>query len=97
MTDDALGKAVDAAMLPMVKSIGAWGVDEAHWLPDSDGSPVVWLRTRTEIERVALESQWWLLPQVQILLQRLSVPYASVVRARLQVTSAEAEAQLFEE
>ncbi len=97
VSDDSLRKAVDAAMLPMVKSIGAWGVEEAHWLPDRSGSPVVWLRTRTELERVALQSQWWLLPQVQILLQRLSVPYAMVVRTRLEVTSAEAEAALFDE
>lgn len=92
-----MGKAVDAAIRPTVASLGAWGVEEGHWLPDIDGEPVIWLRTRTEIQRVALESQVWLLPEVQIILTRLSVPYSSVARLRLQVTSSERDARLFDE
>lgn len=97
MSDDALRKAVDAAIRPAVASLGAWGVEEGHWLPDRDGEPVIWLRTQTEIQRVALEAQVWLRPQVQIILTRLSVPYSSVARLRLRVTSAEGEAGLFGE
>lgn len=96
MTDDALRKAVDAALLPMVASIGPWGVVDAHWLPDREGQPVIWLRTRTEIERVALQAQPWVLTQVQIMMTRLSVPYSAVSRAGLEVTSLEAEAQLLD-
>ena len=97
MDDDSLRKAVDAAILPMVASIGAWGVEEGHWLLDQNGRPVVWLRTRTEIERVALQAQVWLLPQVQIILTRLSVPYSVISRVRVEVTSAEAQSALFDE
>ena len=32
MTDEATGKAVDAALVPIVASLGPWGVEEAHWL-----------------------------------------------------------------
>lgn len=94
---DLTKKAVDAAILPMIVSIGPWGVQEGHWLPDRDGDPVVWLRTRTEIERVALEAQVWLLPQVQVILTRLGLPFDQVKGLRLEITSAEREARLFEE
>jgi hypothetical protein len=97
VSDDALRRSVDAAIRPTVASLGAWGVEEGHWLPDREGEPVIWLRTRTEIQRVALQAQVWLLPQVQIILTRLSVPYSSVARLRLEVTSAEGESRLFGE
>ncbi|GGF52466.1 hypothetical protein GCM10011519_28030 [Marmoricola endophyticus] len=91
---EALRRAVDAAMVPMVASLGGAGVLDAHWLPDRAGEPVVWLRVRTEIQRVELQAQAWLLPQVQVLLTRLSVPYAVIARLRLEVTSVEAEDDL---
>lgn len=84
-------------MVPMVASFGPWGVVEGHWLPDRDGAPVVWLRTRTEIERVALQSQAWMLPQVQVILARLGVPPQRVLALRLEVTSTEAQTRLFDE
>jgi len=90
-------KSVDAALLPMVASLGGWGVVEAHWLPDRDGSPVIWLRTRTKIEAVALQSQVWLLPQLQVTMTRLGVPHDLVWRLRFEFTSIEAEAGLFEQ
>ncbi|MET2011968.1 hypothetical protein ABXJ56_10480 [Microbacterium chocolatum] len=97
MDDAARRRAIDQALLPMVASIGAWGVIDAHWLPAPDGAPVVWLRTRTEIERVALEAQAWVLPQVRIILTRLSVDYASVAATTVQVTSLERQDRLFGE
>jgi hypothetical protein len=90
-------KAIDQAMRPMLVSLGPWGVDDCHWLPAADGEPVVWIRTRTELQRVALEAQVWLRPQVQMMLTRASVPYPIVSRVRLRVASAEAEAALFDE
>ena len=55
------------------------------------------MRTRTEIERVALQAQVWLLPQVQMLLARVGVPHTDVSRVRLGLTSAQAEERLFAE
>ncbi len=95
MEPERVGKAVDAALLPIVSSLGSSGVRRAHWLPDRDGAPVVWLETGTEAERRALESQVWLLPQVQITLTRLGVPHDIVWRLRIEVTSGEAEEELF--
>jgi hypothetical protein len=97
VTSDAVGKSVDAAIVPIVAALGSWGVEEGHWLPDRHGAPVVWLRTRTEAERVALESQVWVLPQVQITLTRLGVPHDVVWPLRLEVTSTEAQRRLFTE
>lgn len=95
--ETAQRRAIDQALLPMVASIGAWGVVDAHWLPGPDGHPVVWLRTRTEIERVALEAQSWVEAQVRIILTRLSVDYATVARTRIEVTSLKRQRRLFEE
>lgn len=61
-------------MVPLAASFGGAGVLDAHWLPDRAGEPVVWLRTRTELERVQLQAQAWVLPQVVMLMTRLSVP-----------------------
>lgn len=83
-------------MVPMVVSLAGAGVEGAHWHPDRAGEPVVWLRTRTEIQRVQLQAQAWLLPQVQMLLTRLSVPYAMISRLRLEFTSVEAEDALLD-
>ncbi len=88
-------KAVDAAMLPIVASLGPAGV-VAHWLPDRAGEPVVWVRVKDEASRVAVESYAWVLPQVQIILTRLNVPPEMVMRLRMEVTSAEAEDRLFD-
>lgn len=84
-------------MLPLVSSLGAWGVDEGHWLPDAQGAPVIWLRTRTRRQRAALQGQVWLVAQVQVTLTRLSVPHEVVWPIRVEVTSAEDEDRLFAE
>ncbi len=94
MDSGRVGRAVDQALVPIIASVGSWGVVDGHWLPDRDGSPVVWLRTRTEAQRLALAGQVWLLPQVQITLTRLGVPHDVVWRLRLELTSHEAEQRL---
>ena len=90
----ARNKRVQQALRPMVASLGSWGVESAHWLPDREGQPVVWLRTWTRAQREALEKQVWLTAQVQTILTRLNVPFETVWRVRLEVTSAEDEANL---
>lgn len=87
---------MDAAMVPMVAALAPWGVRDGHWLPDSQGRPVVWLRTATEAERTTLGRQGWLLAQVQVSLTRLGVPHEVVWQLRLETTSVEAERRLFE-
>lgn len=96
MTPEALKRSVDAALVPIVASLAAWEVTEAHWLPDPDGVPVVFLRTRTEAQQASLAKQVWLLPQLQMTLTRLGATYAVVRSLRIEVTSAQAEARLFE-
>jgi hypothetical protein len=88
---------VDAALVPVVAALAGWGVEEAHWLPDRDGAPVIWLRTRTRAQRTALQSQVWLVPQVQVTLTRLGVAHGDVWSLRVELTSAQDEAALFEE
>ncbi len=97
MSSDRQGRAVDAAILPIVAALAPWGVEEGHWLPDRDGAPVIWLRVRTEAQQAALLSQAWVLAQVQVTLTRLDVPHDVVWSLRLEITSAEAEARLFDE
>ena len=94
MAPDAFDKQLEAALLPMVASLGGSGVESAHWLPDRDGRPVVWLRTHTRAQREWLERQAWVLPQVQIIMTRLNVPHSSVWGLRLEITSAEDEDRL---
>jgi hypothetical protein len=89
--------AVDQALVPLVAALSPWGVEEAHWLPDRDGAPVVWVRVRTTAQRTALEGQSWLIAQLQVTLARLGVPHETVRAARVEVTSAQDEARLFEE
>ncbi len=89
-------RAADAAMLPIVASLAPAGVIAAHWLPDRDGDPVVWLRVQTEAGRVAVESYPWVLPQVQVMMSRLGLSGDKVMALRLEVTSVEAEDRLFE-
>ncbi len=84
-------------MVPIVASLGCWGVDEGHWLPDRNGAPVIWLRTRTLAQRAALQAQIWLVPHVQANLARLGVPHEILWPVRVEITSADAEAQLFTE
>ena len=84
-------------MLPIVASLAPAGVLEAHWLPDRAGDPVVWIRVRSEADRVAVESYSWVLPQVQIILARLGLASDKVLALRLEVTSGEAEDRLFDE
>lgn len=90
-----MGRSVDAALVPMVAALGGWGVEEGHWLPDREGAPVIWLRTRTRAQQSGLQSQVWLLPQVQVTLTRLGVPHDIVWRVRVEITSTEAEDGLF--
>ena len=97
MDDEHQRRAVDAAMLPIVASLGAVGVIEAHWLPDRAGDPVVWIRVQTEAGRVAVQSYPWVLPQVQVMLTRLGLSGEKVMALRLEVTSGEAERRLFAE
>ena len=97
MARDLTQRAVDAAILPVVTSLAPWGVESGHWLPSPDGEPVVWLRTRTEIERVALEAQSWVLPHLRMILIRLQLPPDKVGVLRLEISSAEGESRLFEE
>lgn len=97
MSSDRERRAVDAALVPIVAALRPWGVEDGHWLPDRSGTPVVWLRTHTEIERVALQSQAWVIAQVQSSLTRLDVSYEVVRSLRLEITSTEGEAVLFEE
>lgn len=94
--DDQQQRAANAAMLPIVASLGPAGVLGAHWLPDRDGDPVVWIRVQTEAGRVAVESYPWVLPQVQVILSRLGLSGEKVMALRLEVTSVEAEDRLFE-
>ena len=96
MDDEHQRRAVDAAMLPIVASLGAVGVIEAHWLPDRAGDPVVWIRVQTEAGRVAVQSYPWVLPQVQVMLTRLGLSGEKVMALRLEVTSVEAEDRLFD-
>ncbi|CUR58556.1 hypothetical protein NOCA2500029 [metagenome] len=97
VTGDGVSRSVDAALVPMVASLGAWGVEAGHWLPDRAGAPVIWLRTRTLAQSTALQSQVWLVPQVQVTLTRFGVPHDIVWSMRVEVTSTEAEDQLFRE
>lgn len=95
--DDQLGRAVQAAIVPIVAALGAWGVDEGYWLPGPNGQPVIWLRTRSAAQRAALERQVWLTSQVQITLTRLGVAHDVVRRVRIELTSQEDENRLFAE
>ncbi|WP_374455457.1 hypothetical protein [Nocardioides sp.] len=97
MAEEQLRRSVDAAMLPIVASLAPAGVLEAHWLPDRVGDPVVWIRVHSEVDRAAIESYTWVLPQVQIILARLGLAPDKVLALRLEVTSGEAEDRLFDE
>ncbi|MDR7255432.1 hypothetical protein J2X46_004439 [Nocardioides sp. BE266] len=97
MDDAQLKRAADAAMLPIVASLGAVGVIGAHWLPDREGNPVVWIQVQSEAGRVAVQSYSWVLPQVQAMLMRLNLAPELVLALRLEVTSVEAEDRLFDE
>ena len=89
--------AVDQALVPLVAALAPWGVEEAHWLPDRDGVPVIWVRVRTSAQRVALESQSWLEAQLHVTLARLGVRHETLRVTRVEVSSAQDEALLFEE
>lgn len=93
--DDA--RKVDIALPTIVASIGAWGVVAAHWLPDVDGNPAVWLTVPTEIQRVQLEAQPWVASQVTMLLMRQNVPYDVTRRMRVFVDSLERQRELLAE
>lgn len=96
MDPEQLRRAADAAMLPVRASLAPAGVTGVHWLPGSDGDPVVWIEVSTEAGRVAVESYPWVLPQVQVVLARVGLSPEKVMALRLLVTSAEAEDRLFE-
>ncbi len=90
-------RAVDQALVPLVAALAPWGVEEAHWLPDRAGAPVVWVRVRTSEQRATLEGQAWLVAQLHVTLARLGVPHEAVRTARIEVSAAQDEARLFEE
>ena len=90
MTPDVLRRSVEAAILPMCAAFGPTGIEGGRFLADHPGGPVLRLRTGTEIERVALQSQVWMLPQVHILLLRLGLSANEIARIRLDFDSAEA-------
>lgn len=94
MERTAIASAVDAAIVPLVASLGAWGVESGHHLPDRGGAPVLWLCTRTDAQGRVLERQGWLLPQVQVMLTWFGVPYDVVRQVRVVLTSLESEARL---
>ncbi|RLV47529.1 hypothetical protein D9V37_15225 [Nocardioides mangrovicus] len=88
---EGIDPAWEAAITPIVASLAPWGVVGGFVEVDASGSPVLWLRATTEIGRVELQAQAFLLPQVQIILTRLGLPYAMVRDLRLAMTSVEAE------
>lgn len=93
MTHVPHGRAVGNALPGIVASLGAWGVVEGHWLPDKS-SPVVFLTTRTEIQRVVLEAAPWLSSQVSLLLARAQVSYGAQQSIRMFIESEEAHQSL---
>jgi len=66
-------------------------------LPDRDGTPALWLTTRTEQQRRALETAPWLEGQVAILLARADIPYEVMKRLRVLVDSQEGQERLLTE
>ena len=94
MIDARVERCLRDASAGMLASLGSWGVVSVHWLPDIHDEPVVWLTTRSEIERVALEAAPWLQGQVTMLLTRAQVPYQILRRLRILVESEEAHREL---
>lgn len=97
VTDPELARAVDVALPGLVASLASWGVVAGHWLPDTDGVPALWLTTRTEAQRGALEAASWLPHQVRLLLMRAQIPHEETRRLRLLLGSEEGERRLLEE
>jgi hypothetical protein len=97
VTDPELARAVEVALPSLVVSLASWGVRSGHWLPDRDGAPVVWLTTRTEQQRTALESAYWLPNQVGVLLMRAQIPHEEMRKLRILVDSEESQQRLLEE
>lgn len=77
---DQLGRAVGNAIPGLVASLRAWGVTGAHWLPGTDGAPVLWLGAGTDEQVRSLTSQGWLVAQVRVLLLRHGVPHEDLDR-----------------
>jgi hypothetical protein len=97
MIDPQLTRAVDIAMPCIVVSLASWGVRSGHWLPDRDGSPALWLTTRTEKQRRALEAASWLPNQVGLLLMRAQIPHEVMRKLRILVESEEGNTRLLDE
>ena len=96
MVDPQVSRSLTEAIPGVLASLGAWGVVSMHWLPDQDDEPVIWLTTRTERERGALESTAWLTGQIAMLLTRASVPWETLKRLRVMVDSEEGHRQLLD-
>jgi hypothetical protein len=94
VTDPSISRAVDFALPTIVASTASWGVGACHWLPDRDGTPVLFLTTATEAQRLALESAVWLPSQVGMMLSRQGVSYATVRGLRIFVESVEGQQRL---
>ncbi len=97
MPDPAFTRQLREASAGMVASLGSWGVVDVHWLPFTDDQPAVWLTTRSEAQRQALEGAAWLEGQVAILLTRAQVPYELLRRLRIFVDSEEGHQRLLRE
>lgn len=82
-------RALDAAIGPLVASFAAWGVLGACWRLDDAGRVVVWLRASTEIERVSLQAQPFIMAQTQVILIRLGAAHEVVKNLRLEMFSDE--------
>jgi hypothetical protein len=97
VVDPQVSRSLREAVAGTVASLGSWGVVSMHWLPGTDGQPVIWLTTSTEAERAALEAAPWLTGQVTMLLIRAQAPYETWKRLRILVESQEAQRLLIEE
>jgi len=86
----SLGRSVGTAVPALVASLLPWGVVTGHWLPGPDGRPVLWLVTRTEAQRRALETRSWLPTQVRVLLMRHGVAPEMVPEIRVMLESEQA-------
>jgi hypothetical protein len=95
VTDD-LGRPVGWAIPAVVASLAPWGVTGAHWLPGPHGDPVLWLATRTELQRVVLEAQPWLSAQLHVVLLRYGVAPEDMPQVRVMLESEQDHARLLE-
>jgi hypothetical protein len=89
VVDPQVARSLKEANTSLLASLGSWGVVAMHWLPDTNGEPAVWLTTRTDAQRAALEAAPWLAGQVTMMLTRAQMPYETLRRIRVLVDSEE--------